>query len=109
MTLIEQWELDPTKRPALATLLADPVLQEAIHIVKEMGFVPMAAPSQGADYLAAYAVRGAKREGYLEAISNLIELSKIKRPAPAPRKPWERTEKELEDERKKLETGETYA
>src|SRR5258708_3611138 len=94
MTLFESWASHPTRRAELAALMREPALADAISIVREIVFIPKTAPKEEQDKISWYALNGARREGYLEMLANLLALANITPFKLPDKKPWETTEDE---------------
>lgn len=73
----DQWDSHPSFRKELAELLKEQSLDVALSIVRDAGLQPTPI-LQGVDLIQYFAINGAKRDGYFEAITNLISLSKTK-------------------------------
>lgn len=72
--LYNSWKAHPTKGQDLALLLRDGIIKEALDIVRLKAFTP--APMSGtAGLMEQYALMGAKREGYLDCLTNLFDLA----------------------------------
>jgi hypothetical protein len=90
MSLLAAWRKHPTRRKELAELLQEPALQDALAIVKERCY-DITFPPTGGSYslLDFYALYGAKHMGYLEALTNFLDLAGIKVHTVPDRKPWQ--------------------
>jgi hypothetical protein len=75
MLNLDQWKEDANARPALAAMLQDPILANALEIVVQQGLAPIVPPT-GIDIVAYGAMMGFKRDGYMEAVANLRALAK---------------------------------
>jgi hypothetical protein len=74
--LYTSWKAHPTKGQELSRALREPIIQEALNIVRLKAFVPN--PLSGtAGLMEQYALMGAKREGYLDCLENLFDLASI--------------------------------
>lgn len=83
----EQWFQQPGLQQELRELLKNPTLQAALAIVKDQIFRPMQIPNE-VDLMQYYAIMGARKDGYQEAIINLETLSKSPPPPPPKTDPW---------------------
>lgn len=83
----EQWYKHPTLAAELAEVLSNPVLRVALDLVKDIGLRSTEFGSAHS-LMEFFALKGAKKDGYLEALFNLETLSKPE-PAAAPAlTPW---------------------
>lgn len=88
MSLLEHWKESHTRRQEFVAILQEPVLVEAIAIIKEQAYAPRQMPS-GVSLTEWGAVMGWKREGYLECLTNLLSLANITPHEMPDRKPWD--------------------
>lgn len=84
----EQWYKHPTLRGDLETLLSNPVMVNALDIVFQHGVTSTPFPVNPVDLVHFFALMGAKRDGYIEALKNLRELTKAEPLKQPDRKPW---------------------
>lgn len=84
----DQWYQHPSFRAELVDLLKNPTLRIALEIVKERGLVSTLQPGPGVDMIDFFAIMGSRKDGYLEALINLEQLSKPKPTTPPEQKPW---------------------
>ena len=84
----EQWYAHPTFRQDLEVLLSNPVFLHALGIVQARG-LKSSVFAPGIDLRDYFALNGAKKDGYFEALTNLVGLSNQPKAArPPDRKPW---------------------
>jgi len=76
LTKFDQWKKHPTKGQEFSVILNDPLMAEALEIVREKAFTP-SAMSGTAGLMEQYALMGAKREGYLDCLTNFLDLASI--------------------------------
>lgn len=84
----EQWYNHPTFRQDLERVLADPAFLTALAMVQQKGLKPTSFAVPGVDLRDFFALMGAKRDGYFEAITNLMSLTQPKTTRPPERPPW---------------------
>lgn len=84
----EQWFAHPTFRKELAELLDHPTLRVALDLVLDYGISPVALPTN-VDLVHFAALTGARRDGYVECLTNLRLLAKNPTVRPDGPKPWE--------------------
>src|SRR6188474_1531765 len=90
MTLEKAFKEHPTRRKELAALLMEPVMQDAINILRDRCFTIKLPPAGGTYSLNEYyGLYGAKSLGYLECLTNLLDLAKITPTKKLESKPWE--------------------
>lgn len=85
----DQWYLQPSLRQDLEEILKNPVLLTALQIVRDRGVRSTSMPSQPVDLVQFFALMGAKRDGYIEALQNLVDLTKSKPADKLMPKPWD--------------------
>lgn len=84
----EQWYSHPTFRQDLEVLLSNPVFLTALGIVQARG-LKSSVFGPGIDLRDYFALNGAKKDGYFEALTNLVDLSNQPKAArPPDRPPW---------------------
>lgn len=71
----DQWYNHPSLRQDLTAILENPVLINALEIVKDQGVKATMFPSTPVDLIQFFALMGAKRDGYIEALTNLHLLT----------------------------------
>lgn len=85
---IEQWYAHPSFRQELVELLRNPTLRVALEMVREKGLNSTLTPTGNTSMVEFFAIMGARKDGYHEALVNLEALSQAKSTAPPERKPW---------------------
>jgi hypothetical protein len=89
MTLLQAWKNHPTRRHEFAALLNEPVMLDAIAIIKERCYEIIFPPVGGQyDLTQFYALFGAKQLGYLECLNNLLKLAASSPHKVPDRQPW---------------------
>jgi hypothetical protein len=94
-----QWYQHPSFRADLAKLLSDPVMVIALEIVKDAGAQSTNFATTATSLMEFFALSGAKKDGYREAIINLEGLSKPKPAKPEDRKAWDTPPKPPDSDR----------
>ena len=89
MTTKEQWYAHPDNRSELAVLLQNPTLSKALDVALDLGFKSTNFPINPVDLVQFFAIMGAKRDGYIEALKNLRALAQPEPTAKPLPKPWE--------------------
>lgn len=84
-----QWYRHPTLRSELEELLKNPVLIAALEVVFQLGVKSTAFPVNPVDLVQFFALMGAKRDGYIEALANLQMLAKPEPEEKPTPKPWD--------------------
>ncbi len=92
-TLLEQFRNHPTRRRELAELMREPAFVDALAIVKDLLYKAQTPPI-GANLIEVYAIYGAKKSGYEEALQNLLGLAELNVHRMLDRKPWDTPNKE---------------
>jgi hypothetical protein len=92
-SLLTQWKEHPTRRSEFLSLLREPVMQDALAIVKEQIFAPKPLVPGTPDIIAWAALIAQKREGYLEMFANFLSLANISPFKTPDRKAWETADK----------------
>jgi hypothetical protein len=93
-TLLDQWKTHATRRAEFAALLSEPVMLDAIAIVREQIFLPKPIMPGTVDLIAVRALLGATREGYLEMLFNFLSLANISPFRSPDRKSWDTSDRE---------------
>ena|ERR1039457_6506713 len=85
---LDQWNAHPSFRKELAGDLALPAVVVALEMVKAQGTKSLTVPGSGVDIIHYFAIMGAKRDGCLETLINLQNLTNSE-PAEVPeRQAW---------------------
>lgn len=92
-SLKEAFELHPTRRAEWAELLREPVVQDVLAIIREKAFEPKPIPA-GAGLMEWSALQNQRREGYLDCLTNLLDLARVSPFVAPPQPPWESPNKE---------------
>lgn len=95
MITIDQWSADEERQDKLRALINDPVMQEALYLVKQ-ACIPAARQVDNPEHLVTlYALDHARAGGWHAALNLLEKLQKREIKAPAvPPKPWKHKTKE---------------
>src|SRR5882724_10417185 len=94
-SLRTQFQEHPTRRQELQALMREAAFVDAIAIIKEESFQPMVLSKQipAASIMEFYALNGAKKDGYLECMQNLLSLADFTVFRMPDRKAWDSPEK----------------
>lgn len=88
MTLTkDQWYDHPEFRQELEELLRHPAMRAALDMCKEQGLRSTLAVS-GLNLIHYFALQGARKDGYLECLTNLEGLAKPQPTKQPAREPW---------------------
>ncbi len=98
MLNLEQWKNDANARKELDELLHKSILANAIEIVKDQGCPTTACPVN-VNLIHYSALTGAWKEGYREAIDNLLQLAKTTAHKRVVMKPWTVDPKSIPEEK----------
>lgn len=92
-SLKEAFEMHPTRRAEWAALLREPVIQDVFAIIREKAFEPKPMPA-GVGLIEWSALQNQRREGYLDCLTNLLDLARVSPFVAPPPPPWESPNKE---------------
>ncbi len=87
-TLLEKWKAHPSRRAEFAAILREPVMQDALAIVREQTFSPRPLGPPAPYLLEWSALLGRTREGYLEMLANFLSLANVSPFTTQERKAW---------------------
>lgn len=83
----EQWYQHPEFRQELEEILKNPTLRAALDLIRAQG-LRSTLEVPGVNLIHYFALQGARKDGYMEALTNL-EILSMPQPAKGPdRKPW---------------------
>ena len=91
----KQWAADEEKQKTLQKLINDPVMQEALQLVKEACTPRAREMDDPTNMTTLYALDYSRATGWFDAISMLLSLQKVDSiPRKDPAKPWKHKETE---------------
>lgn len=85
----EQWYAHPEFHQELRAILQNKTLLAALDMVRDSGMKPTSITPGNVDLIQFFALMGAKRDGYFEALTNLVDLSKTQPVRVPEQKPFE--------------------